>query len=391
MSAIASSSALFPSSRIAVSLLFLVNGFTVGSWAPMIPEFKLRLGLDESALGLMILAFGVGSLVAMPLVGTVIARSGSRLIVRLLALALSVALFLLLHLPGVALAAVMMFATGGLVGGMDVAMNANAVAVERHMRRAIMSSCHGFWSLGGFLGAGLGGLVIGRFGGEAHVLMVAGLSIAGVAAAWAITFDDSADHEAAEGKPKARLPREVLPWLIGLMALACMIPEGAVLDWGALFLRQELGADVALSGFGFAAFSATMALMRFAGDGVRDRFGAVRTMQVSCLFAGGGLALSALAPTATLAIAGFAIAGLGVANLVPIMFSAAGNLPGYAPGVAISVATFMGYSGILFAPSFIGFIAEHTGFAPVFSALALIFVLIFVGARVGRHADGVTG
>ncbi|MCU0831155.1 MAG: MFS transporter [Rhizobiaceae bacterium] len=391
MSSIASSPALFPSSRIAVSLLFLVNGFTVGSWAPMIPEFKARLGLSEATLGLMILAFGVGSLVAMPLVGMVIARAGSRVIVRLMALALSVALFMLLHLPGVWFAAMMMFVTGGLVGGMDVAMNANAVSVERDMRRAIMSSCHGFWSLGGFLGAGLGGLVIGRFGGEAHVLMVTALSVGLVAAAWMITFDDSAAHVEGEGKPKAALPRELLPWLIGAMALACMIPEGAVLDWGALYLRQELGADIALSGFGFAAFSATMAVMRFAGDGVRNRFGAVRTLRVSCLFAGAGLAIAALAPNAPLAIAGFAIAGLGVANLVPIMFSAAGNLPGHAPGVAISVATFMGYSGILFAPSLIGFIAEHTGFAPIFFTLALIFVAVFAGAGLGRHADGVKG
>jgi fucose permease len=378
---------MFPLPRIAVSLLFLANGFIVGSWAPMIPEFKARLGLSESTLGLMIVAFGVGSLVAMPLVGAFIARLGSRGIVLALASAMCLTLTSLLHAPGIALAAVAIFATGALVGGMDVAMNANAVSVERHMKQAIMSSCHGFWSLGGFIGAGAGGVLIARLGNEAHVWIVTAATIALVAAAWRITFDDSADHETTEGKPKAALPRDLLPWAIGLMALACMVPEGSVLDWGALYLRQELGADVALSGLAFAAFSGAMAFMRFAGDLVRNRFGAVATLRGSAIFAGAGLAMAGLAPNAQLAIAGFAVAGLGVANLVPIMFSAAGNLPGYAPGVAISVATFMGYSGILFAPSLIGFIAEHTGFAVIFLTLAFVFIAVFMAARIGRHAD----
>jgi fucose permease len=380
---------MFPSSRIAVSLLFLVNGFTVGSWAPMIPEFKTRLGLSESTLGLMIVAFGVGSLVAMPLVGAMIAKRGSRGIVLVLAAILCLTLTSVLHAPGVVTAALAIFFTGAFIGGMDVAMNANAVSVERDMRQAIMSSCHGFWSLGGFIGAGAGGFLIARLGNEAHVWIVTIASMLIVALAWRITFDDSANHEASEGKPKAALPRDVLPWAIGLMALACMVPEGAVIDWGALYLRQELGADVAASGLAFAAFSGTMAVMRFAGDAVRNRFGAVMTLRVSAVFAGAGLAIAAEAVNPGMAVAGFAIAGLGVANLVPIMFSAAGNLPGYAPGVAISVATFMGYSGILFAPSLIGFIAEHTGFAIIFLVLALVFIIVFMAARIGRHADGI--
>jgi predicted MFS family arabinose efflux permease len=303
---------------------------------------------------------------------------------------LCLALTGVLHAPGIILAVLAIFFTGALIGGMDVAMNANAVSVERDMRQAIMSSCHGFWSLGGFLGAGAGGFLIAELGNEAHVWIVTAASMLMVALAWRITFDDSANHEAGEGKPKAALPRDLLPWAIGLMALACMVPEGAVIDWGALYLRQELGADVAQSGLAFAAFSATMAVMRFAGDIVRNRFGAVMTLRVSTVFAGAGLALASQADSPALAIAGFAIAGLGVANLVPIMFSAAGNLPGYAPGVAISVATFMGYSGILFAPSLIGFIAEHTGFAIIFFVLALVFIVIFMAARIGRHADGIS-
>jgi len=178
-----------------------------------------------------------------------------------------------------------------------------------------------------------------------------------------------------------------LPWLIGIVALFSMVPEGAILDWGALYLRQELGASVTLSGFAFAAFSLTMAVMRFAGDLVRDRLGAVLTLRISTTMAIVGMLISGLAPDAMLVIVGFAIAGIGISNMVPIAFSAAGNMPGLAPGVGISVATFLGYSGMLFAPSLIGFIAEHTGFAIIFATLPVLFIVVLVLSHLARHAD----
>jgi MFS family permease len=180
-----------------------------------------------------------------------------------------------------------------------------------------------------------------------------------------------------------------LPWLVGTMALFAMIPEGSVLDWGALYLRSELNGTVTQSGFVYGAFSATMALMRFAGDGIRDRFGAVKTLRGCALVAFVGMVLSGMAPNATLAIIGFAIAGIGISNLVPIAFSAAGNLPGFAPGIALSVVTFMGYSGILFAPTLLGFVAEYTGFAAIFIALPFLFIVVLGLSSLARHADAV--
>ncbi len=380
----------FPQSRQAVAALFLANGYVVGSWASMIPEFKARLGVDESGLGLLILAFGIGSLIAMPICGAIVAKSGSQKLVLRLSTVLIVVLMALMHAPNIPFAVVAMLLAGGMIGGMDVAMNANAVSVERHMHKAIMSSCHGFWSLGGFAGAGLGGLMIAQFGVDMHVLIVTAIVALMIGFAWHKTFDDAAERSADVKAPKAALPRTALPYLIGAMALACMIPEGSVVDWGALYLRQELGADVALSGFAFAAFSGTMAVMRFLGDDIRNRLGAAMTLRLSAVFAGIGLIIASQANVGEMAIFGFAIAGIGVANLVPIAFSAAGNLPGYAPGVAISVATFMGYSGILFMPSLIGFVAERTGFSVIFLVLGFGFTAVFFAAGVARHADGIT-
>lgn len=375
--------------RLGVALLFLMNGFMMGSWAPMIPEFARRLSLSESALGLVILVFGLGSLACMPVAGSQIARFGSRTVTLAVA-AVFVPTLLLITLSNTLWAGIItVFLFGGLTGAMDVAMNANAVEVERNMRRAIMSSCHAFWSLGGLIGAGVGGVLINKIGIYGHSVALTIIAAALLAIAWPRVLADR-PHPEAE-RPKGGLPLTPLPWIIGLMALFSMIPEGAILDWGALYLRNELGASVTLSGFGFAAFSLTMAIMRFAGDLVRDRFGAVRTLQFCSVISILGLLVAGFAPNSFVAIIGFAIAGIGISNMVPIAFSAAGNMPGLAPGIGLSVVTSMGYSGILVAPSAIGFIAEHTGLASVFIGLPLLHVVVLMLSRLARHADGASG
>lgn len=378
---------LLPKPRIAVSLLFLLNGFVVGCWAPKIPGFAERLHLTKFELGLMILTFGVGSLVMMPVTGAQIAQRGSSVVVRATAILLLPALLALTLAPNVWTAAMAIFLFGGFMGAMDVAMNANAVAVEKAMRRAIMSSCHAFWSLGGLIGSGVGGLLISRLGVLGHAELATALAALLLVLAWPMILGD--EPTPTEEKTKARLPLEPLPWLIGLMALFCMIPEGSVLDWSALYLRQELGASVTLSGFGFAAFSLTMALMRFAGDLVRDRFGSVKTLRVCTIFAITGMLLAGAAPTAEIAVVGFALCGIGISNMIPIIFSAAGNLPGLAPGIGISVVTTMGYSGMLVAPSLIGFIAGRSGFAVVYMALPALLLVVLTFSKLARYADSV--
>lgn len=375
--------------RIAVSLLFLVNGFIVGCWAPKIPEFAERLQLSKFQLGLMILVLGVGSLTLMPIAGAQIARYGSKLVAQIAAVCLLPALLALTLAPNVATGAISIFLFGGFMGAMDVAMNANAVAVEQSMRRSIMSSCHAFWSLGGLIGASLGGLLIAKVGVLWHAQIATALAAIVLGIAWRMILADPPHPD--EKKEKLRLPLVPLPWLIGLMALFSMVPEGAVLDWGALYLREELGASVALSGFGFAAFSLTMSVMRFGGDLVRDRLGGVMTLRICTLFAISGMLLAAFAPNAEIAILGFALCGIGISNMVPIAFSAAGNIPGLRAGIGLSVVTTMGYSGMLVAPSAIGFVAEHIGFSVVFMALPVLLVVVLLFSNLARYADGISG
>jgi fucose permease len=371
--------------RWAVAALFAVNGFIIGSWAPQIPLFLTRLGITEFTLGLLILGFGLGALIAMPSAGYVIGRQGSRATLIGFSFACAFGLFLVVAAPNVWTAALAMVIFGGVIGGMDVSMNANAVAVERSLGRAIMSSSHGFWSLGGFLGGGAGGLVIERFGALAHAGIVTLLALAAVALV--VPRLGGEDRPEAHERQPLLLPREPSLYVVGLIALFCMVPEGAVLDWAALYLRQELGASIATAGFAFAAFSATMAAMRFLGDGVRNRFGAVKTLRFSALIAAAGMFAAGLAPEAWMAIAAFSIAGLGIANTVPIAFSAGGNHPGLPPGAGMSVVTTMGYSGILVAPSGIGFVGEHVGFAPVYLGVAVILLIVAALAGYAKAAD----
>ncbi|MFN4272329.1 MAG: MFS transporter [Aliihoeflea sp.] len=371
--------------RWAVATAFFVNGFLAGGWALQIPVLRDRLEIGETTLGLLILVLGVGAVVAMPWCGFLIGRYGSRSILMAVAFMAAFGLMPVALVPGVLMAIPVLFLFGAIFGSMDVAMNANAVSVERQLGRPIMSSSHGFWSLGGFAGAASGGFIIQQFGALIHasvttltavllISLVAGKFLAG-------------DRPVAAARQPFRLPANQLIYLIGLIALLSMIPEGTVLDWAAIYLSQELGADIAVAGLGYAAFSATMALMRFLGDGIRTRFGAVNTLRISSLIAAAGMAGAWLAPDPVFAILALAVTGLGIANMIPIAFSAAGNQPGLAPGAGIGVVTTMGYSGILVAPSLIGFIGEHVGFAPIFGALALLLCVVSACAGLARSAD----
>lgn len=372
--------------RLAVSGLFLANGILLGSWAPKLPVLMQRLQISESTAGMMVLILGLGSVTMMPVCGAITARHGSAWASRLTAVLAAPTILLLSLMPGLWSMAVAIYLFGGFVGGMDVAMNANAVAVERARKRAIMSSCHGFWSVGAFIGAGFGGIALSLVGEVGHAVLVT-LAVAGILALiLPRVLDDAHTGGHAERVP-LRLPRSALPYLIGLLSLCSMIPEGAIIDWAAVYLRRDLGSSVWLSGFGFGACAGAMAVMRFLGDGIRQRLGAVRTLRLGAIVGALGLVLAALAPTPGWAILGFALTGLGISNLVPIAFSAAGNLPGMAPGISMSVVTTLGYSGILVAPGLIGFIAEHLPFSVIFFALALLILSSLLFSRLAHHAD----
>ncbi|WP_292897764.1 MFS transporter [Nitratireductor sp.] len=373
--------------RWAVAACFFVNGFMVGSWAPQIPVVASRFELSETALGLLILVFGCGAVAVMPLCGYLIGRFGSRIVLRVAAVVCALSFGGLVGAAQIwqMVAALIFF--GAFLGAMDISMNANAVAVERWLGRAVMSSSHGFWSLGGFFGAGAGGLLLERFGYMAHAGMVVAFAFALVVITLPFLIVEARPVAGENGHGRSGLPRNPMVYVTGLVALFCMLPEGAVLDWAALYLRQEMGAGIAEASLAFTAFSGAMAIMRFAGDRLRNRFGAVRTLRYSGIVATIGMLGAGFATSPMLATIAFALSGMGIANMVPIVFSAAGNQPGISPGAGMSVATTIGYSGMLVAPSLVGFIAERTGFAPIFLAFSILLACVLMLANLVRSAD----
>ncbi|HTV68281.1 MAG TPA: MFS transporter [Rhizobiaceae bacterium] len=375
--------------RWAVAAMFLTNGFMAGSWAPQIPLVLTRLSITESTLGLLIFCFGIGALISMPWCGWLMARFGQRPVLSTFGLLQAFGLLLVVLSPTVALSAVTMIAFGAFIGCTDVAMNAATVTVERKLGRAVMSSMHGFWSLGGFAGGGLGGFMLQSLGPTTHAAIVAVLAFGVAVIAVPNILHDPERPAGADQKKRVGLsiPTSPTPYLLGLMAMFLFVSEGAVLDWGALYMTQEKGADLGVAGLAYAFFAGAMALMRFVGDSVRNRFGGVLTLRVCSFLSAVAMLAAALAPTPFLVILAFAICGLAVANTVPIVFSAAGNLPGISSGAAMSVATTMGYAGILFAPSSIGFVAEETGFSPVFIALSGLLLVVAALANLAKAAD----
>lgn len=370
--------------RRAVTAVFFVNGIIIGSWAPYVPLVKSGLDLGDAALGTALLAMGAGALAAMIFASILIDRYGSAAVVRVSCLLLCPWIALPVFAPGFALLFAALAAFGALIGTMDVAMNAQAVAVERTCSRPIMSSFHGMWSLGGLAGSALGGLALQTIPVWVHLALVSAAALA--IAAWGLRGLVTGDRGGIPKKMALSLPGRAT-WALGLLAFLAMTSEGIVLDWSAVYLTQSLNADTALAAAGFAAFSGTMASARFLGDTIRARTSAVTLARLSAAVTAAGFGLSVLAPTPFVAIVGFAIAGFGMANIVPLFFSAAGRVEGKSPSANLAAVATSGYSGFLIGPVLIGFLSSETSLGTALLVLPVAALIILAGATVVHPAD----
>jgi MFS family permease len=373
--------------RIATSVLFLVNGALFGAWVSRIPAIETQRSLTHGTLGLALLALASGALVAMPLAGRFSARFGSHRVCRVTTLACGCFLPLLALAPNFTLLVSALFCFGANHGALDVAMNAQAVLVEKRYRRPIMSSFHALFSIGGLTGAAVGGWLaalqltpFAHFTGMALVL-----TALAIVAAFPFLLDDreTGTPDSTPRPPFALPAKPVL--IIGAIAFASMLGEGAMADWTAVFLRDTLGSSEALAATAYAAFSVTMAVMRVFGDRLTMRFGPVGLARLSGSVVAAGMSLSLLSTSPGLAMAGFALVGAGFATIVPLAFSAAGRLPGIAPGMALASTTTIGYLGFLIGPPLIGFAAELLGLRGALTLVVATGVCIVALAGALRH------
>ncbi|MFC3691003.1 MFS transporter [Chenggangzhangella methanolivorans] len=365
--------------RLATLALFFVCGAALGVWAAHIPLLKSGLALDDSTLGLVMLAMGIGAVVAMPCSGALIHRFGAVAVSIASGLAIAVALALPPHMPDPVTLGLSAFLLGLSLGGIDIAMNAHAAAVEKAFGRPIMSSIHAFFSIGGLFGAagaaGLVGLAVGAKLGMGAGGAVVALIV--LAAARFLAFEDRPETEGGHG---LRLPsRAVL--LLGLLTVCSFLCEGAMMEWSALFLRDVAGASLGLAAAGYAAFSATMTIGRLLGDRFVEALGPARAVQLSGAVAAVSLLVVTFAPNPWVAFAGILAAGLGFANIVPPLFSAATRAPGVAPAAALAMVASMGYSGGLLGPPAIGFLSDAFGLRFGFGLLVVAAAIVALFAR----------
>jgi MFS family permease len=407
--------------RAAATAFFAVDGFAFATWAVRIPAIKEATHASPAALGLALLGLSGGAIATMTISGALCRRFGARRIVVASGVLLSFALLL----PPLAKSALwlglalMVFGVG--YGCMNVSMNSVAIEVVAALRRPVMPSFHAAWSFGGLAGAALGGLLAPHLAPLPHfaVVCAAGLVVTGwcgrallthplpePAAGEAVAAETPAIETPAIETPDERSGGEgdPAPWqadrgvavhawrvvlVFGLIALCSAYGEGAIGDWGALHLRQDLGAGAGLAAAGYAAFALAEAGGRLAGSALLLRLGQTRVLVLGGVTACAGMLAAALAPAIPVALLGFALTGLGVANMFPAAMTRAGLLAG--PN-GVAVASTLGYTGFLLGPPTIGLLAGAVGLRAgltTVSVLALVAtILALVTGRDSLQASG---
>ena len=355
----------------AARAFFFIGGFGTATWAPLVPLLRERLMVGDDVLGMLLLCIGVGSLLTMPLSGALAMRLGCRRVVMTASILFAAILLLVSCVDALSLAVPIVLIFGAVMGCIDVVVNIVAVLVEKGIGRRIMSGMHAFWSLGGFAGAGLYGVWVGLLGLTPFqsTAIAAGLILLLTA-----VFGRHLIPYGGGGGALLALPRGIIVF-VGITAFIAFLSEGAVMDWGGVYLTTVRGMDLALAGTGYSVFSAAMLTMRFLGDRVVQRIGALPVAVGGALLAFGGILLVMFAPADALLYVGFFAIGIGSANIVPVFFSLMGRQNVMPVSAAVSAVSTMGYLGILAGPAAIGFVSSLTTLQTAFAMLAALSIL----------------
>ncbi len=368
--------------RLAVLTAFFINGALLATWVSRIPAIQAKLNLSEGDLGLILMGLSVGVLVALSLAGGLIARFGSLKVTIWGAIGMCLTLPFFALTPYAVVLWFILFLFGGAISAMDVAMNEQAILVERNEARPLMSSFHAAYSVGGLAGAliGAGMASISALTPFLHFLIISILfsGVMLIVARYLLPIKP----EASEGEAVFRIPERAL-WPLGAVAFSAAIAEGAMADWSAVYLTKVLNTDAAFAALGFAAFSLTMTIGRLVGDRLTSIWTPISIVRIGGLVATLGLLTAVIATNPMIVLVGFAAIGLGLANIIPLAFSAAGNYPNIPTGAGIASVATIGYAGFLAGPPLIGLIAEGTSLRiSLFLITILVATLIFTAKAV---------
>jgi MFS family permease len=379
--------------RIALAVVFFANGVLFGTWVLRIPAIKDQVHADTGPLGLALLCLAGGALLSRPVAGQLVTRHGSGPITRLGITLTCLALIFPALAVNVVTLGLALLGFGAALGILDVAINAHGVAVQDRLGRPVMSSLHGMFSIGGLLGSlAAGGAGAGGLSPLVNFALVAAVLGGAAFAASARLLPASCDvtPEAARGgwaSLPAGLRRPLV--LLGFVGLCGMMMEGAIGDWGAIYLHSDLGTSAALAAMGYSAYSIAMAAGRFLGDRCVARWGEVRVVTRAVTFAGCAFAAGLLAGDPAAAVCGFTVLGIGLSIQLPALLSMAGRLGGQSTGAAITVVSGIAGTGMLAGPPLIGFLAQVTSLPAalgVVSVLTLGSALLLPSVAPGQRA-----
>lgn len=391
--------------RIAAKTVYFMLGVGSGTFAANIPRLKDSLDLSAGTLGLALLCCSLGGFVAMQFAAPLIKSLGLRMLLSILGPVFPLVLILIAASSNFTMLAVAFALFGGLTSIAGIAVNAQAIDIEKAYAKSIMSSFHALFSVGGLFGAAAGGLMAAHHFTIVQSMSVVAMSLS-VLGVLIITklfdvtkYDYEEDHTVIE-KPhkhhKAAWWRQVL--LIGGLIFICYLTEGAIADWTAIYMKTEHSAGPFIAVFAYMIFNACMTIGRFSGDAVIRRFGSLETLIGGGTLAAVGLSVGLLSPNLVVALVGFGVVGIGLSVLVPILISMAGNLPGGDRNVAIARASTCGSIGLMTGPAAIGFIAETQSLLlammiPVFLLLVLsaTAVMMYKTVRMKYQASEILG
>jgi MFS family permease len=362
-------------SRIAVKIIFFLNGFVHANYYSRLPRIQDQFNLDNGGIGLVLLSSSIGAILAMPFTGWLIIRNGSRRVTIFGAYFYCSLIPFVPWMPTLWALGILFFLLGVSAGMLDVAMNSQAVMVEKQLQKPIMTSFHALFSIGmaagAFAGAFFSKLQSGLF---IHFATVSGLSLVVVFIARYYLIHDKPETKTTE-EPAFRLPNAAMV-SIGVIAFCSMLGEGAMADWSTNYMENISHAEKALAPIGLSAFALAMTLGRTLGDGARIKFGD-RSLMIACgLVATAGILIAILFTHPLATICGFFVVGIGLSAVVPIAYSIAGHTKDLPPGVGLAMVTTVGYSGFLFGPPIIGFIAQWENLRVALGFVGILFLVM---------------
>jgi MFS family permease len=362
--------------RIAVKIAFFLNGFVYANWVSRLPRIQEQYQADNGTIGLVLLAMSVGAVGAMPFTGWLIIRNGSRKVSLASLIVYCAFVPFIPWMPGIAFLILLYIILGISTGMLDVAMNAQAVIVEQQYKKPIMTSFHAFFSIGMALGAWCGALFADlKVDLSYHLMIICAGSLLLVVWVRGNLVEDKPDLAAVTEGALFRMPNRAL-LAVGIIAFCCMMGEGAISDWSVNYMENIANSPEALAPIALSAFATAMTVGRLLGDRFRAWWGDTKLISIGGLISTAGIALALSMPVPYVSILGFFLVGIGLSTIVPITYSIAGNAKELPPGVGLAMVTTVGYSGFLFGPPLIGFLADISDLRKALTVVAVLFLVM---------------